>query len=219
MQWEYYGDDPTGMACALSPLVGAKAARCAASGIALYAVWKTARARAARSTQRTRSDRNWRRRSARPSCWTTGPAPTVSSAQISLPRRRPAGYTLGTVIVVHSINASLYPKLPYDVLKDFTYVTLMSVAPVILVLHPAVPANSVRALIALAKKNPGQLNFAVSGTGAGAHLIMELFKSRSGISMTHIPYKGTAGALQDTIGGQINLFFDVVGPLMPHVRA
>ena len=123
------------------------------------------------------------------------------------------------MIVVHSINASLYPKLPYDVLKDFTYVTLMSVAPVILVLHPAVPANSVRALIALAKKNPGQLNFAVSGTGAGAHLIMELFKSRSGISMTHIPYKGTAGALQDTIGGQINLFFDVVGPLMPHVRA
>ena len=131
----------------------------------------------------------------------------------------PDGYTFGTVIAAHAVNASLYPQLPYDVLKDFSYVSLLSVAPLIMVLNPAVPANNVKELVALAKAKPGQLNFGSSGTGAAAHLTMEMFKSRMGISMTHIPYKGTAGVLQDTIGGQVNLFFDVVGPLMPHVRA
>jgi len=131
----------------------------------------------------------------------------------------PDGYTFGVVIAAHAVNASLYPKLPYDVLKDFSYVSLLSVAPLIMVMHPSVPANNVKELIALAKAKPGQLNFGSSGTGAAAHLTMEMFKSRVGIQMVHIPYKGTAGVLQDTIGGQINLFFDVVGPLMPHVRA
>jgi tripartite-type tricarboxylate transporter receptor subunit TctC len=131
----------------------------------------------------------------------------------------PDGYTFGTVIGAHAVNASLYPKLPYDVFKDFTYVSLLSVAPLMMVMNPAVPANSVKELIALAKAKPGQLNFGSSGTGAAAHLTMEMFKTREGISMVHIPYKGTAGVLQDTIGGQVNLFFDVVGPLMPHVRA
>ena len=131
----------------------------------------------------------------------------------------PDGYTFGIVIGAHAVNPSLYPKLPYDVFKDFRYVSLLSVAPLIMVMHPSVPANSLKELIALARAKPGQLNFGSSGTGAAAHLTMEMFKSRAGISMAHIPYKGTAGVLQDTIGGQINLFFDVVGPLMPHVRA
>jgi len=131
----------------------------------------------------------------------------------------PDGYTFGTVIAAHAVNATLNPKLPYDTLKDFSYVSLMSVAPLIMIAHPSLPANNVQELIALAKAKPGTLNFASSGVGAAAHLTMEMFKSRTGIDMQHIPYKGTAGALQDVIGGRINVMFDVVGPLMPQVRA
>jgi tripartite-type tricarboxylate transporter receptor subunit TctC len=131
----------------------------------------------------------------------------------------PDGYTFGTVIAAHAVNATLNPKLPYDTLKDFTYVSLMSVAPLIMIAHPSLPANNVQELIALAKQKPGELNFASSGVGAAAHLTMEMFKSRAGIDMQHVPYKGTAGALQDTVGGRINVMFDVVGPLMPQVKA
>jgi tripartite-type tricarboxylate transporter receptor subunit TctC len=129
------------------------------------------------------------------------------------------GYTFGTVIAAHAVNATLNPKLPYDTLKDFSYVSLMSVAPLIMIAHPSLPANNVQELIKLAKAKPGELNFASSGVGAAAHLTMEMFKSRTGIDMQHIPYKGTAGALQDVIGGRINVMFDVVGPLMPQVRS
>ena len=129
----------------------------------------------------------------------------------------PDGYTFGTVIAAHAVNATLNPKLPYDTLKDLTYVSLMSVAPLILIAHPSLPANNVKELIALAKAKPGELNFASSGIGAAAHLTMEMFKSRADIKMQHIPYKGTAGALQDLVGGQINVMFDIVGPLMPQV--
>jgi tripartite-type tricarboxylate transporter receptor subunit TctC len=131
----------------------------------------------------------------------------------------PDGYTFGTVIAAHAVNATLNPKLPYDTLKDFSYVSLMSVAPLIMIAHPSLPANNMKELIALAKAKPGELNFASSGVGAAAHLTMEMFKSRVGIDMQHIPYKGTAGALQDTVGGRINVMFDVVGPLMPQVKA
>jgi tripartite-type tricarboxylate transporter receptor subunit TctC len=131
----------------------------------------------------------------------------------------PDGYTFGTVIAAHAVNATLNPKLPYDTLKDFSYVSLMSVAPLIMIAHPSLPANNLQELIALAKAKPGELNFASSGVGAAAHLTMEMFKSRTGIDMQHIPYKGTAGALQDVIGGRINVMFDVVGPLMPQVRS
>src|ERR1700709_358366 len=115
--------------------------------------------------------------------------------------RAPAGYTFGTVIAAHAVNATLNPKLPYDTLKDFSYVSLMSVAPLIMIAHPSLPANTWQELIALAKAKPGELNFASSGVGAAAHLTMEMFKSRTGIDMLHIPYKGTAGPLQDVIGG------------------
>src|SRR4029078_5890896 len=119
----------------------------------------------------------------------------------------------------HAANATLNPKLPYDTLKYFSYVSLMSVAPLIMIAHPSVPASNVKELIALAKAKPGQLNFASSGIGAAAHLTMEMFMSRTRIKMQHIPYKGTAGALQDTVAGNINVMFDIVGPLMPQVTA
>jgi tripartite-type tricarboxylate transporter receptor subunit TctC len=131
----------------------------------------------------------------------------------------PDGYTFGTVIAAHAVNATLNPKLPYDTMKSFSYVTLMSVAPLILIAHNGLPANNIKELVALAKAKPGELNFASSGVGAAAHLTMEMFKSRMGLDMVHVPYKGTAGALQDTVGGRINVMFDIVGPLMPQVKA
>lgn len=131
----------------------------------------------------------------------------------------PDGYTFGTVIAAHSVNATLNPKLPYNVEKDFTYVSLLSVAPLILIATPSLPAKNVKEFIALAKAEPGKLNFASSGIGAAAHLTMEMLKSREGIKLQHVPYKGTAGALQDTVGGQINVMFDIIGPLMEQVRA
>lgn len=131
----------------------------------------------------------------------------------------PDGYTFGTVIAAHSVNPTLNPKLPYDAMKDFTYVSLTSVAPLILIATPSLPAKDMKEFIALAKSKPGQLNFASSGIGSAAHLTMEMFKSREGVNLQHIPYKGTAGALQDTVGGQINVMFDVIGPLMSQVKS
>jgi tripartite-type tricarboxylate transporter receptor subunit TctC len=131
----------------------------------------------------------------------------------------PDGYTFGTVIAAHAVNATLNPKLPYDTQKDLIYISLMSSAPLIMIAHPSLPASNIKELIALAKARPGELNFASSGVGAAAHLTMEMFKSRTGIDMQHIPYKGTAGALQDIVGGRINVMFDIVGPLMPQVRS
>lgn len=131
----------------------------------------------------------------------------------------PDGYTFGTVIAAHSVNPSLNPKLPYNTEKDFTYVSLMSVAPLILIATPSLPGKDMKEFIALAKAKPGTLNFASSGIGSAAHLTMEMLKSREGISLQHIPYKGTAGALQDTVGGQINVMFDIIGPLMEQVRS
>jgi tripartite-type tricarboxylate transporter receptor subunit TctC len=131
----------------------------------------------------------------------------------------PDGYTFGTVIAAHAVNATLNSKLPYDVLKDFTYVSLMSVAPLMMVAHPSLPANNVQELIALAKAKPGELNFASSGVGAAAHLTMEMFKSRAAVNMQHVPYKGTAPALTDILGGRINVMFDTVGAFNEHVRA
>lgn len=131
----------------------------------------------------------------------------------------PDGYTFGTVIAAHSVNPTLKSKLPYNTEKDFTYVSLMSVAPLILIATPSLPAKNMQEFIALAKAKPGQLNFASSDIGSAAHLTMEMLKSREGISLQHVPYKGTAGALQDTVGGQINVMFDIIGPLMEQVRS
>src|ERR1700754_5355916 len=131
----------------------------------------------------------------------------------------PDGYTFGTVIAAHSVNPTLNTKVPYDTMKDFTYVSLMSVAPLIIIANKALPANNIQELITLAKAKPGSLSFASSGVGAAAHLTMEMFKARMGLDMVHVPYKGTAGALQDTVAGNINVMFDIVGPLMSQVRS
>ncbi|MBL8381542.1 MAG: tripartite tricarboxylate transporter substrate binding protein [Burkholderiales bacterium] len=136
-----------------------------------------------------------------------------------LAKSAPDGYTLGTVIAAHSANATLYPKLPFDVQKDFAPVALISVAPLILVANNDFPAKSVAEFIAYAKANPGRINFGSSGNGAAAHLTMEYLKGLTGTSMQHVPYKGTAPALTDLIGGAIGVMFDVPATMMPHVRA
>ena len=132
----------------------------------------------------------------------------------------PDGYTimLGTVSS-HAINPALTPGLKYDPVKDFAPVSLVASIPFALIVHPSVPANSVRDLIALAKSKPGALNFSSAGTGTSNHLAGELFKSMTGTFMVHIPYKGSAPALNDLIAGQVQLMFDLVLTTAPHVKS
>ncbi len=131
----------------------------------------------------------------------------------------PDGYTLGTVIAAHAANQTLYAKLPYDSVKSFEHVSLLATAPLIVCATNSLPASSAKDLVDLAKAKPGQLTFASSGIGAAAHLTTELLMSVTGIKMLHVPYKGTAPALQDLIGGQINVMLDVPSSMLPHVRA
>ena len=132
----------------------------------------------------------------------------------------PDGYTLllghtGTL----AINPSLYPKLSFDPQKDFAPVSLIASAPLVLVVHPSVAVQSVKELIALAKAQPGQLNFASSGSGSGSHLAGELFNSMAGVKVTHVPYKGTSPAVTDLLGGQVQMMFSVIPTALPYVSA
>ncbi len=131
----------------------------------------------------------------------------------------PDGYTFLTVIAAHAANATLYAgRSPYDPVKSFAPVSQVAGAPLILTATNALPVKDVKALVAYAKANPGKLSFGSSGIGAAAHLTTELFKQTVGIDMVHVPYKGTAPALQDLIGGNIQLLVDVPSTLMPQVR-
>ena len=118
----------------------------------------------------------------------------------------PDGSTFLTVIAAHAANATLYAgRSPYDPVKSFAPVSLVGIAPLILTANNDLPAKDVKELIAYAKANPGKLSFGSSGIGAAAHLTTELFKQTAGIDMVHVPYKGTAPALQDLIGGSIQI--------------
>ena len=131
----------------------------------------------------------------------------------------PDGHTLAMVIAAHSVNATLYAgKLPFDTQKDFAPVSLVAVAPLILVASNSFAPKSVAELIAYARANPGKVNFGSSGIGAAAHLGMEYFMIVTGTKMVHAPYKGTAPALTDLMGGQIQIMFDTPSSMMPHVR-
>ena len=160
------------------------------------------------------------RRSASLRSSTTGRAPAATSAPNWSRRAPPDGYTLlmGTV-GTHAINPSLYPKLPYDHVRDFAPVILVAGVPNVLVINPALPVNSVQELIAYAKANPGKLNFASSGNGTSIHLSAELFKTMAGVQMTHVPYKGSAPALQDLVGGQVQLMFDNLPSSLALIKA
>jgi tripartite-type tricarboxylate transporter receptor subunit TctC len=132
----------------------------------------------------------------------------------------PDGYTFLTVIAAHAANATLYAgKLPYDVVKSFAPVSLVGIAPLIMTANNDLPVKDVKELIAYAKANPGKISFGSSGVGAAAHLTTELFNQTTGVDMVHVPYKGTAPALQDLMGGNIQILVDVPSTLMPQVRA
>ena len=132
----------------------------------------------------------------------------------------PDGYTiLMGAVSTHAINVTLYNKLPYDPIRDFAPVTLITSVPNVLVVHPSVPANNVKELIALAKARPGQLNFASGSTGSAGHLAGELFNSMAGVRMTHIPYKGAAPAVVDLMAGHVSLMFDNMSSALPNIKA
>jgi tripartite-type tricarboxylate transporter receptor subunit TctC len=130
------------------------------------------------------------------------------------------GYTiLMGAVATHAINPTLYASIPYDPVRDFAPVTQLASTPNILIVNPSIPASNVREFIAYAKANPGKLNFGSGSTGSAGHLAGELFKSMAGIEMTHVPYKGAAPAMQDLVGGQIQLMFDNLASALGQVRA
>lgn len=130
------------------------------------------------------------------------------------------GYTLYFAdITTHAINATLYRKLPYDSVKDFTQIAMVAQTPLILVVHPSLPAKSVKELILLAKSRPGEINYASSGNGTILHLSGETVKSMGGINMVHIPYKGSAPAVAAVLGGEASLTFSTTPPSLPHVKS
>jgi len=132
----------------------------------------------------------------------------------------PDGYTLLLVSSGHAINAGLFPKLPYDTLRDFTPVALTHVVPLVMVINPSVvPADSVQSFIAYAKANSGKLSYASSGNGSSLHLSAELFKTMTGVALGHIPYKGSSAAHPDLLSGQTHIIFDTVTAIAPHVKS
>jgi len=131
----------------------------------------------------------------------------------------PDGNTLLMSFTSHAINASLYPSLPFDPVKDFTPLTMVSTSPSMLVAHPKIPANNVKELIALAKAKPGQLNFAIGALGSSLHMAGDAFKMKSGVYIVNIPYRGTAPAVQDVLAGQVDLMFAAVGNVQSHIKA
>ena len=132
----------------------------------------------------------------------------------------PDGYTIliGTSST-HAIAQSLYAKLPYDSIKDFTPVVGIATATIVLSMHPSVPAKTVKELIALAKSKPDALSFASSGSGGVSHLVGEMFKAQAGVQMLHIPYKGDAPALADLVGGQVSLEFGTALSFLPYIQS
>lgn len=131
----------------------------------------------------------------------------------------PDGYTLLVVPATHAVNPSLYKKVPFDTLRDFTPVSLVAEGPFILVVHPSLPVRNVQELISLARKRPGELNYASAGVGGLPHLAGELFKSTVAVKMNHIPYKGAAPATVDLVAGHVTIMFNNMLSAIPHVKA
>ena len=132
-------------------------------------------------------------------------------------RAEPDGYTLLFVAVTSAINQTLYPNVKFDLVKDFAPVALGAKVPNVLVVNPNVPVKNVQELIAYAKANEGKVSYASSGSGTSIHMAGELFKLRTGLKTQHIPYKGSAPALTDLIGGQVQFMFDNMPSSWPHV--
>ena len=134
-------------------------------------------------------------------------------------RSSPDGYTIALALTAqYVVNPALYPKLPYDPVKDYAPIMLVARNPYVLVVHPTVPVNSLQQLIALAKARAGQLTFSSSGNGSGAHLSGEMLKTMAKVDMLHIPYKGAGALLPDLIAGQVHLSFVTWSSVGQHVK-
>jgi len=132
----------------------------------------------------------------------------------------PDGYTIYFIdMTTHAINATLYSKLPYDSVRDFTQIAMVAQTPLVMVVHPSLPARSVKEFIALARSRPGEIAYASSGNGTIVHLSGETFASLAGVKMVHVPYKGSAPAVSALLGGEVALTFSTTPPALPHVQA
>ena len=145
-----------------------------------------------------------------------GAGGTLAYAQVA--KSPPDGHTLLGVTSGYTITPTVYAKLPYDPIKDFAPISLVSQAPFLLVAHPSLPVKSVKDLLALARAKPGELDCASAGRGSSTHMAFELFKTLSGVTITHIPYKGTGPALVDAMAGQVHLLFGNVLSTLSHVK-
>lgn len=146
-----------------------------------------------------------------------GASGTIFSEQLAA--MQPDGYTLMLTATHHVINPGLYKSLRYNTRTDFTPIAQVAAVPNVLVVNHAFPARTVQELIAYARQHPGKVDFGSAGTGGANHLSGELFKSMTGIQMTHIPYKGAAPALNDLLGGQIPMMFDSVPGVLQHIKS
>ena len=142
-----------------------------------------------------------------------------SIAADAVAKSAPDGQTImvGTA-GTHAINASLYARLPYDPVRDFTPLALIANGPVAIIVHPALPVKTLADLVALAKQSPGKLNFGSAGIGTPGHLTGEMFEAAAGISLQHVPYKGGAPAITDLIGGQIQLMFEPLQSALSNIQ-
>ena len=146
-----------------------------------------------------------------------GGAGTVLGSAVAA--KSPAdGYSLLLNHISLAFNATYYRKLPYDTLKDFTPITLVATQPFLLVVHPSLPVKSVRELVALARKKPGQLAYASGGAGSGPHMSVELLKHAAGIDLLHVPYKGAGPAFIDLVAGQVQLMIATMSLALPHAK-
>jgi len=147
----------------------------------------------------------------------TGASGIIATALLA--KAAPDGHTIMLVDVAHGANPALNDKMPYDTLKDLAAVSLVLRVPMLLLVNPAFPAQSVKELIAVARANPGKYNYGSAGTGSTMYLIAELFKAQAGVDLVHVAYKGGAPALTDVMGGQIPLCFLSTVASLPHVKA
>jgi tripartite-type tricarboxylate transporter receptor subunit TctC len=134
-------------------------------------------------------------------------------------RAEPDGYTILTVQTSFATNTAVRAKMPYDVFKDFAYIGMMAKSPMIVVVHPSMPIKSVKELVALARKRPGELNYGSSGTGGSNHLTTELFAKIAGIRIVHVPYKSIGPALTELIGGQVEMVITTLPSALVQVKA
>ena len=147
-----------------------------------------------------------------------GAGGAIGAAEIA--KAAPDGYTLGLATVsTHGVNPAINAKLPYDALRDFTPISNLASVPNVVSAHLALNINDVRTLVERAKAAPGKISYASAGNGSLSHMLGELFKSSTGIDLLHVPYKGVGPALNDTLGGQVNLLFDNLPSSLPHIQS